>query len=64
MDNITGSNPLILEARAIRNKLAAIGGHDRLIAKLDDLLSKQSLHGGEQLKLEHLIGQAKSCLPS
>jgi hypothetical protein len=60
MDNITGSNPLLIEAREVRDKLALKGGNERLLAKLDDLLSKQSLHGGEQIKLERLIEQAKA----
>lgn len=61
---ISGSNPLLLEARDLRDKLALIGGNERLIAKLDDLLSKQSLHSAEQAKLVHLVGQAKTCLPN
>ncbi|MFK0090184.1 hypothetical protein ACIQUS_23175 [Pseudomonas sp. NPDC090755] len=59
-DIITGSNPLILEARELRKKVAALGGNQRLLAKLDDLLSKQSLHSAEQAKLINLIEAAKN----
>lgn len=63
-DYISGSNPLLLEARELREKLALTAGNERLLAKLDDLLSKAVLHGGEQAKLINLIEVAKSCLPS
>lgn len=57
---ITGSNPLLLEARELRAKLALTTGNERLIAKLDDLLSKQCLNSPEQEKLKHLIEAAKN----
>jgi hypothetical protein len=60
METITGSNPFLLEGRKIRDKLAVIGGHERLVAKLDDLLGKQSLHSAEQAKLINLIEVAKN----
>ncbi|MBK5401320.1 hypothetical protein JFU47_32100 [Pseudomonas sp. TH39(2020)] len=63
MDTITGSSPILLEGKEVRDKLALKGGNDRLLAKLDDLLAKAAgagLHGGEVLKLQHLIGQARS----
>jgi hypothetical protein len=58
---ITGSSPILLQAKEARDKLALTGGNDRLLAKLDDLLNKAAgagLHGGEILKLQNLIGQA------
>ncbi len=63
-DYITGSNELLLEAQEVRDKLAAIGGHERLLAKLDALLSKHGLHGGEQITLANHIEAAKKCLPN
>jgi hypothetical protein len=62
MDHVTGGE-VLNEAREIREKLALMGGHDRLLAKLDDLLKKSAgigLHGGEMLKLQNLLKQAKA----
>ncbi|SDO20145.1 hypothetical protein SAMN04489798_2307 [Pseudomonas arsenicoxydans] len=59
MDNITGSNPLILEAHAARDKLALKGGNEQLVAKFDDLLSKSCLHSAEAAKLRNLIIRAE-----
>lgn len=59
-DFINGGHPLILEAQEARDKLALMGGNERLLAKLDDLLTKASgsgLHGGEQAKLRALLSQ-------
>jgi hypothetical protein len=60
-DLITGSSPIILQAKDARDKLALKPGNERLLAKFDDLLAKAAgagLHGGDVLKLQHLIGQA------
>lgn len=62
MDNITGGE-VLNDAREARDKLALMGGNERLLAKLDDLLKKASgigLHGGEVLKLQNLLKQAKA----
>lgn len=64
MTNIDSGNALFHEGREVRDKLALVGGNERLIAKLDDLLARPFLHGGEQAKLINLIEVAKSCLPS
>lgn len=61
MDAITGSSPILLQAKDARDKLALKGGNERLLAKLDDLLARAAgagLHGGEVLKLQNLISQA------
>lgn len=61
--HIANGNILLNEAREARNKLALIGGHERLLAKLDDLLNRSigyPLHGAEQLKLQNLIKQVNS----
>lgn len=63
MDTIIGSNPLLLEAREARDKLALKDTNERLLAKLDDLLAKAAgsgLHGGEQQKLRNLLAQAEA----
>lgn len=57
---ITGSAPLLLEARELRDKLAMTTGNEKLLAKLDDLLEKQSLTSPEQAKLINLIEAAKN----
>ncbi|MNG05312.1 hypothetical protein D3C85_1517310 [compost metagenome] len=62
-DHIANGAPLINEAREARDKLALIGGNERLLAKLDDLINRSmgtTLHGGEQLKLKNLIEAAKA----
>lgn len=59
-DHAANGNILLNEAREARNKLALIGGHDRLLAKLDDLLSRSlgyPLHGAEIAKIKNLIKQ-------
>lgn len=59
-DYISTGNPLLSDATEARNKIALLGGHERLIAKIDDLLLKSrgvGLHGGEQAKLKNLIEQ-------
>ncbi|MFG0351916.1 hypothetical protein ACF8LD_12905 [Pseudomonas sp. zbq_5] len=61
--HIASGNILLNEAREARNKLALIGGHERLLAKLDDLINRSmgtTLHGGEQLKLQNLIAQVNA----
>lgn len=62
MANIDCGNELFHEGRAVRDKLALVGGHERLIAKLEALLSRPFLHGGEQAQLQNLIREARSCL--
>lgn len=63
MDNIGRGNELILEALQVRDALALLGGHERLLAKLDGLLiNKVTWHGGEQITLRNHIEAAKSCL--
>ncbi|MHC8382659.1 hypothetical protein [Pseudomonas sp. LB3P14] len=64
MANIDSGNALFHEGREVRDKLILLGGHERLVAKLEALLSRQVLHGGEQLQLEHHIQEARSCLPN
>lgn len=62
-DHIANGNILLNEAREARNKLALIGGHERLLAKLDDLLNRSvghPLHGGEIAKLRNLIAQVNA----
>lgn len=63
---ISAGNPLLSDATEARDKLALVGGgHERLIAKIDDLLHKSrgvGLHGGEQLKLIALIQQVEAII--
>lgn len=62
-DHIANGSPLLNEAREARNKLALIGGHERLLAKLDDLLDRAvgyPLHGGQIAKLRNLIAQVNA----
>ncbi|POG00123.1 hypothetical protein [Pseudomonas putida] len=62
-DHIANGAPLLNEAREARNKLALIGGHERLLAKLDDLLNRSMgypLHGAEQAKMRNLIKQVNA----
>lgn len=62
-DHAANGNILLNEAREARNKVALIGGHERLLAKLDDLLNRSMgypLHGGEQAKLKNLIKQVNA----
>ncbi|MCY1186517.1 hypothetical protein D9M73_273960 [compost metagenome] len=62
-DHIANGAPLINEAREAREKLVLLGGHERLLAKLDDLINRSmgtTLHGGEQAKLKNLIEAAKA----
>lgn len=62
MEHVTGGE-VLNDAREARDKLALLGGHDRLLAKLDDLLKKSAgigLHGGEMLKLENLLKQVRA----
>ncbi|MDW2777439.1 hypothetical protein [Pseudomonas sp. BEA3.1] len=61
--HIANGNILLSEAREARNKLALLGGHERLLAKLDHLLNRSigyPLHGGEQAKLKNLIAQVNA----
>ncbi|MNO06824.1 hypothetical protein D3C81_2287740 [compost metagenome] len=61
--HIANGNILLNEAREARNKLALIGGHERLLAKLDALLNRSlgyPLHGGEQAQLKNLIAQVNA----
>ncbi|UVJ45985.1 hypothetical protein NVV94_10810 [Pseudomonas sp. LS1212] len=65
MDSIRNPHELILEALEIRDALAAaahVVGTAELIAKLEDLLSLASWHGGQQLKAQNLIAQARLLL--
>lgn len=62
--NIDSGNVLFHQGREVRDKLILLGGHERLVAKLEALLSRPFLHGGEQLQLENHIKEARSCLPS
>jgi len=61
--HIANGNILLNEAREARNKLALIGGHERLLSKLDDLLNRSlgyPLHGAEIAKLRNLIAQVNT----
>lgn len=57
--NIDSGNALFHEGREVRDRLALVGGHDRLLAKLEALLSRPFLHGGEQLTLQNLLKEAR-----
>lgn len=64
MNHVTGGE-VLNEAREIREKLALIGGNERLLAKLDDLLKKAAgvgLHGGELITLQKRLDLAKAVL--
>lgn len=65
MTNISHPHPLILEGIELRDMLVLLGGHDRLVAKLSNLLPPvlNVLHGGQAITLQNHIKEAKSCLP-
>lgn len=58
--NIQNPHPLILEGLELRDKLEATGGDEAVVRKLNDLLSRPFLHGGEQEKLRRIIEREKS----
>lgn len=63
-DYISGSHPLRLEAQEVMDALISLGGHDRLVQKISDLLALNGLHGGQQITLRNHIAEARSCLPN
>ncbi|MNJ31090.1 hypothetical protein D3C77_257140 [compost metagenome] len=65
MDNyIAVGNPLISEGIEVRDALALLGGHDRLVAKLSGFLPPMltRLHGGQVITLRNHIAKARLCL--
>ncbi|UVJ45001.1 hypothetical protein NVV94_05305 [Pseudomonas sp. LS1212] len=62
MDSIRNPHPLVIETIETRDALALIGGHEQLLAKLNDLIDHQPWHGGMQVKAENLISQARLLL--
>ena len=46
----------------VREQLALLGGHDRLLAKIDAMLALHSLHGGQCLSLRNWLDQAKELI--
>ncbi|WP_191830883.1 hypothetical protein [Pseudomonas fluorescens] len=56
-DYITGSHPLILEAKEAAARLELRGDAPELLAKMHDMLKLHGWHGGEQLKVQELLRQ-------
>lgn len=57
-DYVTGSHPLILEARECVARLRLRGDAEQLANKLDDMLLLHGWHGGQQQKVINLLDQA------
>lgn len=55
-------NELFHEAREVREKLYLLGGHDRLLAKIDAMLALRSLHGGQVISLQNWLKEAREYL--
>lgn len=53
------AHSLLNEAREVREALALLGGHDRLLAKIDSMLALHHLHGGQCISLRNWLDQAK-----
>ena len=56
------AHSLLNEARELREQLAALGGHERLLAKIDGMLALHHLHGGQCISLKNWLDQAKAVL--
>ncbi|OPK06787.1 hypothetical protein [Pseudomonas sp. VI4.1] len=56
------AHSLLNEAREAREKLALLGGHDRLLAKIDSMLALHHHHGGQLLTLKNWLDQAERIL--
>lgn len=54
-DYITGSAPLILEARAAAARLELRGDAPELLAKINDMLALHGWNSGEQLRVSQLL---------
>ncbi|MNY80713.1 hypothetical protein D3C86_2218980 [compost metagenome] len=57
-DYITGSAPLILQAREAAARLELLGDNPELLVKIQDMLKLHGWHGGDQLKVQELLKQA------
>jgi hypothetical protein len=54
-DYITGSAPLILEARTVAARLELRGDAPELLAKINDMLKLHGWTEGEQLRVTQLL---------
>lgn len=61
MDRIC-DDELMAEAYVVRDALVAAGGHDHLVAKLNDIMTLHGLDAGRRLTLRHRIDRAKEAL--
>lgn len=57
-DYISGSAPLILEAREAAARLELRGDAPELLAKINDMLKLHGWNGGDQIKVQDLLDQA------
>lgn len=55
MNYIDHGHPLMMEGRALRDKLKLSGEHPDVLRKLDHIVDLKSIHGGTAQKLKNLI---------
>ncbi len=53
------STPLVMQARALRDRLALSGDHPMILAKLNHIVDKAYVNPAEREKLKNLIRQAR-----